>query len=71
MKLKKFMYTVNKQRGCFAELKLYVANKLQYDINNIFGIRLENTEVVIEDDNDVFQLREDETVEIILGMELM
>jgi len=64
------MFTANKQRGCFAELKLYIANKLKYDINNIIGMQLENTEVVIEDDNDIFQLREDETVEVILGTKL-
>jgi len=41
-------------------------NKLKCDSNAIIALQVENTEIVIEDDSDLFQLKDDETVEALL-----
>jgi len=63
---KKYMYTLKKQSGTFEAFKVYVADKLKCPVTSIIAIQVENTEVMIEDDNDIFQLKENETVEVLI-----
>jgi len=63
----KYMYTVNKQPGNFNSFKEYMINKLKCDSNAIIAIQVENTEIVIEDDSDLFQLKDVEIVEALLA----
>jgi len=62
----KYMFTVNKQPGNFNTFKEYMISKLKCDSNAIVAIQVENTEIVIEDDSDIFQLKDGEVVEAIL-----
>jgi len=52
--------------GLFSELKCAIAAKLQVEPEKIESIQLSGSDVVIEDDRDVLQLREDELLEVVL-----
>jgi len=62
------MFTVNKQPGNFYIFKEHIAKKLKCNSNAIISIKkMENTDIVIEDDGDIIQLKDGETVEAFLG----
>jgi len=63
----KYMFTVNKQPGNFNIFKEHIAKKLKCNSNAIISIKMENTDIVIEDDGDIIQLKDGETVEAFLG----
>jgi len=62
----KFIFTLNKQTGCYEAFRVYIADKLKCTAKSIVSIAVENTEVMVENDDELLQLKEDETVEIII-----
>ncbi len=55
---------MTRQGGLFTELKAKIAARFGCDPASIVSLSFEGTEVAIEDDADVLQLEEGETVEV-------
>jgi len=60
----KYLFSFEKQAGCFGEFKAYAIKKLGCSKHEAVAIQVKNSGAIIEDDFDMLQLRESDTLEI-------